>query len=239
MKEDVFRFKKFDVSHSESSMKVGVDAVLLGAWAGINAHNILEVGTGCGVISLMLAQRFPDATITAIDIDVASIEEARKNFANSPWSSNIKGVIEEFPIVNSSLHFKYDLIVSNPPFFLSGVICPSTPREKARHQDSLSVFSLLRYSSQLMKDDGRLDMIFPSDYYEKVIKVAEENDFICVRECWIKNKEAKETKRIMAEFKKRRSEKDESIEKSQLILFEDGVPTSDYIDLCKDFYIKF
>ena len=93
----MFRFKQFVVSHSQSSMKIGVDSVLIGCWAGETGGKILDVGTGCGVISLILAQRFKDSYLTGIDIDESSIEEARENFRNSSWGNRLEAITGSFP----------------------------------------------------------------------------------------------------------------------------------------------
>lgn len=184
-------------------MKVGVDAVLLGAWAGEKATRILDVGTGCGVISLMLAQRFPEALIDAIDIDESSVDEANLNFKNSPWSRRMKVWISEFPKRFEIINEKYDLIVSNPPFFQSGISQPSTPRERARHMDKLSVFTLLEFSPKILKEDGILAMIFPSEFEEKVIETASHYSLFPKRICKIKNREGKSEKRVMIELQKK------------------------------------
>ena len=97
MEEDIFTFKRFKVKHGKSPMKVGVDAVLLGAWAGEYAKSILDIGTGCGVISLLLAQRFPEARITGVDIDESSVEEASLNFKESDFNSRIQASQKKIP----------------------------------------------------------------------------------------------------------------------------------------------
>lgn len=234
--DSVFRFKEFELTHGKSSMKVGVDAVLLGAWAGEKASVILDVGTGCGIISLMLAQRFPEALIDAVDIDALSVEEATANFTQSLWTDRLKVWKAEFPndILNSEE--KYDLIVSNPPFFLSGVDSPSTRRERARHQDKLSVFSLIEFSPAILKNEGTLAMIFPYDFIEDAIKKALENDLFPKRICRIKNREGKKVKRVMMEFQK---SVNSDVIQEDLTLFNDDKPSEPYKNLCKDFYLKF
>src|SRR3954468_22106190 len=115
-------------------MKVGTDAVLLGAWADVSdSKSILDIGTGCGVIALMLAQRNGGATIDAVEIDEASAIQAKENFERSPWKLNVFNTsIQEFA------HPPYDLIVSNPPFFSESLLPPTTKRQLARHTKSLS-----------------------------------------------------------------------------------------------------
>lgn len=242
MEHGSFKFKSFEVSHQRSSMKVGVDAVLLGAWAGEKPGKILEVGTGCGVIALMLAQRFPESGVLAIDIDEDSIEEAKVNFENSLWGERLEARLVEFSVFCcrfSEEDGKFDLIVSNPPYFASGVGNPLTPREKARHQSTLSAFSLLEKSKVMLTDSGRLAMIFPNEYYDKVKEYGEREGYVRLRECRIRNREGRSEKRIMIEFGKRDFYGDTACEVENLVMFEGEEPTKRYRELCKEFYLKF
>lgn len=241
MEEAPFRFKSFKVSHHRSSMKVGVDAVLLGAWAGLNPNKILEVGTGCGVISLMLAQRFLEARILAIDIDISSIEEAKENFGKSQWSERLEAIISEFSVFSNQFlgKDKFDLIVSNPPYFASGLDNPQTSREKARHQSTLSVFSLLDDSKGIITESGRLAMIFPKEYYAKVKEHSETEGYVRLRECRVKNRVGKAEKRVMVELGRKDFYGDIGCETEHLVMFEGDEPTEEYRRLCKDFYLKF
>ena len=237
-KEEVFRFKNFEVVHGKGSMKVGVDAVLLGSWAGENEAKILDVGTGCGVIALILAQRFPKAIIEAIDIDFPSVKEAAFNFSNSPWDKRLKVRLLKFPEEINNTEEKYDLIVSNPPYFKSGITSPATQREKARHQDSLSVFSLLRNAQKNLEEEGKLAIIFPRAYYEEALMTGENFNLLPNRICFIRDNEFRQDKRVMVEFTfNGRSQQHPQIE--QLTLFDRGEPTIEYRKLCHEFYLKF
>lgn len=237
MAQEMFSFKKFDVRHGKSSMKVGVDAVLLGAWVNLEECNeILEVGTGCGVISLILAQRNPQSFITAIDIDKNSIEESTYNFLNSPWKDRLTSIIEEFPNETLKKKKKYDLIISNPPYFSSGIKQPSTSRERARHQDKLSVFSLLENGSRLLNETGKIAVIIPGEFLDQSKDLALQLGYSVKRECLMRNKDTKPYKRVMFEFVWG-GQKEEGIEK--LTLFDSGNPTKEYHNLCKDLYLKF
>lgn len=216
-------------------MKVGVDAVLLGTWAGLDPIDILEVGEGCGVISLILAQRFPRAKIKGIDIDQNSVEEAEYNFKESPWSERLESKIEKFPEETLAVGKRYDLIVSNPPYFASGITNPLTPREKARHQDSLSAFSLLENADLLLTERGRLSIITPSEFYDKIIERSKLKGYKLLRECRVKDKEGRPEKRVMLEF----SFVGDTGEQEHITLFDKGVPTPQYRKMCKDLYLKF
>lgn len=221
-------------------MKIGVDAVLLGCWTGKgDIHSVMDIGCGCGIISLILAQRFPEAIITAIDCDRASIEESTLNFRNSPFKERLDAFQLKFPEDIIEMGKKFDLIVSNPPFFKSGILHPSTPREKARHQDELNVFSLIEHADDLLNDNGTLSMIFPYEYRDEVILKANSNKLIPVRECRIKGRESRPVKRVMMEFRKAACNDEIKKETNELILYTDTLPTDSYKNLCRDFYLKF
>lgn len=160
-REKVFRFKQFNVLNDKTAMKVGTDGVLLGAWCDVaNAHRVLDVGTGCGLISLMVAQRNASALIHGIDIDDGAIAEAQYNFAQSPWTSRLSAEIADFNQFDSGA---YDLIVSNPPFFNNGVLPPSSSRNLARHTTSLTIGALIGRSSSLLSPEGVIAIITPAD----------------------------------------------------------------------------
>lgn len=155
-----FRFKQFSVKHHQSSMKVGTDAVVIGAWASApSPTNILDIGTGSGIIALMMAQRYPSAHIDAIDIHEPSVKEARSNFNNSPWADRLN--VYTTSLVDFESVLTYDLIVSNPPFFDSGQSSAIDHRAAARHNGSLSLETLLLKSSALICSKGHICMIYP------------------------------------------------------------------------------
>lgn len=240
MENCVFRFKHFSVSHIASSMKVGVDGVLIGAWAGETATKILDAGTGCGLISLMMAQRFSDSQVDAIDIDEGSVEEARNNFTNSEWSRRLKVKKVSFIDLDTEKGELYDLIVSNPPFYSSGITNPGSPREKARHQHSLSPYTLLSKGSTLITDEGRISFICPSEIYKSCLEEAENHGMMLIRSCFVRNREGKSFKRVMLEFgKKLKGMNACEIREEELTMFKDNEPTQEYRDLCKEFYLKF
>lgn len=240
MKEEVFRFKKFELSHGRSSMKVGVDAVLLGTWVKFRGKDlkILDVGTGCGVISLILAQRFPGSKITAIDIDKGSIEEAGENFGRSEWKENLVALKMKYPEDLAADGDRYNLIVSNPPYFKSGISTPATSREKARHQGSLSVYTLIEKMRELLLPEGRLCVITPTEFLEEIERVCDRNGVEIKRVCYVRNNSNRPEKRMMLEMGLK-DEAGEESEEEHLTLFESGIPTDAYRDLCRDFYLNF
>ncbi len=247
MKSGLFYFKKFSVSHSQSSMKVGVDGVLIGAWAGRGGVRMLDVGTGCALIALMLAQRFPSAGIDAIDIDSASVAEAKENIERSPWGDRVCVMQSPFSSLYEECSECYDLIVSNPPYFDSGVNDFSSARNIARHKGSLSPETLLACSSHMLRDKGRLSMIFPSEYFSKLRLMAPLCGMSLDRATYVKDGYGSVAKRVMAEFIKKESESScadadmtMTDEVPTLVMFEDDrQPTDEYRRLCGDFYLKF
>lgn len=170
-REKVFRFKQFAVKNDLTAMKVGTDGVLLGAWCPVeDARRVLDVGTGCGVIALMIAQRNPDAIIDAIDIDHDAIEEASYNFDNSPWAERLTAIEGDFNGMDEEK--RYDLLVSNPPFFTNGVLPTGDARTTARHTGSLTYRQLIDGAMRLMTDEGALALISPTDAEGDIIEAA-------------------------------------------------------------------
>lgn len=236
----MFRFKNFAVNHGNSSMKVGVDAVLLGAWVEFDSpKRILDVGCGCGVIAMILAFRYPEASVLAVDIDLPSVKEAQNNFESFPNHSRLKAMQKEFPGDISEIEGKFDIIVSNPPYFNSGIPNPETRREKARHQASLSVFSLIENAPCLLEDEGVLAVIFPTEFFNQVIEFAEMKGMKPVRICKVRNNERRPEKRVMIEFKRKEADPEGECEEKNLVLFKEGQPSETYLELCRDLYLKF
>lgn len=242
-KERVFRFKQFNVMHSRSAMKVGVDGVLLGAWTSCRSKRVLDVGCGCGLIALMIAQRFSDVTIDAIDVDVPSVEEACANVEASHWHDRISVSLNDFVAFakNPENTKRYGLIVSNPPFFDSGVAEPLTPRERSRHQGSLSPVVLIEAAPHLLENGGLLSLIAPADMAGKLEEAAKNAGLSIVRTCLVRNSIKSPWKRVMMEFGLN-LEGDEKIDatREELTMFEDSdMPTAEYRAIGCPFYLKF
>lgn len=154
-------------------MKVGTDGVLLGAWVPLDgAASILDVGTGTGLIALMLAQRQPEATITAIDIDEASWREASVNFSASPWSSRLLAVHCSLQQYVMSEAGKFDLIVSNPPYFSRSLVSSAPERTLARHDHKLGVADLISAAKRLLSHNGTMALILPVNEHDSFSKTA-------------------------------------------------------------------
>ncbi len=157
--EPTFRFRQFAIDDRRCGLKIGTDGVMLGAWACCPRPygHILDVGAGSGLIALMMAQRYPGARITAVELDGESAKDMRLNIAQSPWPDRIEALECDF----RSAEGLYDLIVSNPPFFTTGERAPEAARALARHAGALSPVSLIHYATRHLSPGGRLSMVIP------------------------------------------------------------------------------
>jgi tRNA1Val (adenine37-N6)-methyltransferase len=232
-----FKFKQFTIYHDKCAMKVGTDGVLLGAWANVqNATSILDVGTGTGIIAIMLAQR-SEAIVDAIEIEQNACIQATENIDNCPWKSRISVKHQSFQDFSENCLTKYDLIVSNPPYFVNSLKAPEKERSTARHSDTLSHNDLLKYSADLLQNDGLLSVIMP--YAEGCVLIAEAIKYglYCIRKCAIKPLPHLPEKRLLLEFSKTPAFCNE-----ELLTIESGTPkhyTEKYKELTRDFYLKF
>lgn len=195
----MFRFKQFEIRDELSAMKIGTDGVLLGAWADVGeATTILDVGTGTGLVALMAAQRNKRAIIEGIDIVEAAAAEARQNVASSPWSGRI--TILHSDIRHYATDKRYDHIVSNPPFFLSALHSPDVARTTARHTTTLTYDNLVTAAERLLRPNGILSVVLPTDCAMQFRRVAFER-------LWLKRitdvvtREGEVPKRTLMEFK--------------------------------------
>ncbi len=174
MSNPFFQFKQFTIRHDKCAMKVGTDGVPLGAWAGIESCNrILDIGTGTGLTAMMLAQR-SKAVIDAIDIDAEACLQAQENAESSPFAERIKiqhSALSDFAQTDTGL---YDLIVSNPPYFVDSLKCPDQKRNTARHTDTLTLEDLLQDSRKLLAPQGRIALILPYDQ-KYVLRIVSEH----------------------------------------------------------------
>ena len=237
-RNNYFQFKQFCIIQERSAMKVGMDGVLLGAWTDASkAKRILDIGTGTGLIALMMAQKNATAQIDAIEIHRDACEEAAFNIKQSQWSSRIR--IQEI----SFQHFlqantnKYDLIVSNPPFFTNGVKAPDENRSQARHSDALPLDVLISGAARLLQEKGRMVLVLPVETLPEVEKVALFNELFISRLCRVKPSPIKPDFRILVELS---NSSCVTLEENLMIEFEkhhDYTPA--YKLLTKDFYLKF
>ena len=187
-------------------MKVGTDGVLLGAWA-TGGSRILDVGTGTGVIALMLAQRCPQAWVTAIDIDEGAVRQALQNVAQSPFSDRIEVLresVQEFDGTNEAngTNRTYDAVVSNPPFFIDSLNAPDRQRNIARHAETLTYGQLMQAAWRLLADGGELSVVVPFDYRWRMEDEATFAGFVPSRVCAVRTAAHTPAKRVLLAFRK-------------------------------------
>jgi len=236
MANNYFSFKQFTISQDKSAFKVGTDGVLLGAYADITGvKRILDIGSGTGLIAIMLAQRCA-AEIVALEPDYESFIQACENAKLSKWSSRIS--VEHTDLQNYCQgKDKFDLIVTNPPYFNDSLKNPDPRKSASRHTHSLTADEILDGVSRLIADDGRLQLIMP--YIEGNIFIADAHkyDLFCNNVLKIKPLSTSEIRRLILTFSKKRlkvAEKFLTIEQGKRHEF-----TEEYINLTKDFYLKF
>jgi tRNA1Val (adenine37-N6)-methyltransferase len=236
MSNNYFNFKQFTIRQEKSAFKVGTDGVLLGASADLsNVKNILDIGCGTGLISLMLAQRC-DATITAIEPDTDSFAEACDNISKSRWAERIKVLNTSIQDLDPGLQ-GFDLIITNPPYFADSLKNPDNRKTLARHNVSLSSSEILTGVRKFLGENGSLQLILP--YVEGNVFIAEayKYDLFCNRILKIKPLPSSEIRRLILSFSKVQKKPMESF-----LTIEHGKRhdfTEEYINLTKDFYLKF
>ena len=247
-RETVFRFKQFELSNCRSAMKVGTDGVILGACPFKNVaceglKTILDVGCGTGLLSLMMAQRFPDAFITGIDIDSDATEEAQANFKNSKWNHRLMGICRDYVgFADNCGGERFDAIICNPPFFTNGAVSPDGSRRTARHEDgSLSLETLFSHADRLLKPGGRMAIVTMAEYRSRVEFLAELNRLRLVAICQVYTKSTKAPRRILCELITPACDNEcgqQKIESSLIIHGEGGVLTDEYVGLVSPYYTK-
>jgi len=219
-------------------MKVGTDGVLLGAWTDASkAERILDIGTGTGLIALVLAQKNNLAQIDAIEIDPEAFNEAVLNCQQSSWNDRIKPELCSFQEFLERTNLKYDLVVSNPPFFTNGVKAPVENRAHARHSDSLPLDFLISGAAGLLNENGRISLVLPIESLPEVEQLATLNQLFISRLCKVKPNPIKPEFRILIEL----TNSESAIQESELMIeykkHHDYTP--EYKELTKDFYLKF
>ena len=222
----MFRFKKFVIEQELCAMKVGTDGVLLGAWAR-GGSSVLDVGTGTGIIALMLAQRYPQARVTALDIDDGAVRQALHNVAQSPFADRIEVLqesVQEFDGANGN----YDAIVSNPPFFIDSLNAPDRQRNMARHVEALTYGQLMQAAWRMLADEGELSVVVPFDYRQRMEDEATFVGFFPSRVCAVRTAERKPAKRFLLAFRKHPC----PCERTEMTLVDEA-----YTLLTQDFYL--
>ncbi|MFK7948230.1 MAG: tRNA1(Val) (adenine(37)-N6)-methyltransferase [Saprospiraceae bacterium] len=239
-----FRFKQFEIHQQQSAMKVGTDGVLLGAWADVNdAKRILDIGTGTGLIALMMAQRNAEALIDAVEIDNNAYEEAKHNFEISKWSNRLNIFHNSIQDFSKNTANKYDFIISNPPYFINSTKSDKAQKNQVRHTDSLSFNELLNAVKQLLTNDGKFCLVLPytegEQFYHLVTEVsgqAKAKQLYCTKKVMVKGRDFKPVERLLMEF----SRKKKLYEENNLLIQNSPKRhdyTEDYINLTKRFYL--
>ncbi len=235
---DIFRFKQFDVDQSGCAMKINTDGVLLGAFVdGDQPKSILDIGTGTGVIALMLAQRFNDAQIDAVEIDPAAAQTAETNFANSPFAERLNIYPIGFEQFFEQYHDKkYDLIVSNPPFFINSLKSPEAKKELAKHTDEDFFRKLIVAIARHLTVDGLCWLIIPLSIADFVFYLASENNLCLQKRINIKSFEDSAPHRVIACFGFEKV----STDISKFIIYKSaGIYSEEYMKLLQPYFIAF
>lgn len=225
-----FKFKQFEIQQSENVFRVGTDGVLLGVLADVeNVSNVLEIGTGTGLISLMLAQRNPEAVFLGLDINEEAVALTQANFENAPFQARLRNIHQDFKSFNTKELF--DLIVSNPPYFEESV---SDKDKIARQTVELNFKQLIGHAAGLLSENGLLSVIIPSEAGEVFTSIAKENSLFLNRRVNITGIENSKVKRLVLEF----SLLEKNLEESDFIIEKSPRQYSDqYLELTKEFHI--
>lgn len=198
-----FRFRQFEVFHDRCGMKVGTDGVLLGAWVQpLQAKRILDVGTGSGLIALILAQR-SIAEIVGVEYDVSAAAQATENVQKSPWSTRIRIVQEDFKSFQGE---PFDLIVSNPPYFQNALQAPAAERNQARHDVMLTYAEFITKAASMLSAEGRIAVVLPFDAAREFEDLCWASGLYSKRSCAVSTIQGKLPKRILLEFSRQRCE---------------------------------
>ncbi|MDG6894712.1 tRNA1(Val) (adenine(37)-N6)-methyltransferase [Volucribacter amazonae] len=236
-----FRFKQFFIRHDQCAMKVGTDGILLGAWASnANCQHILDLGTGSGLVAIMLAQRYPQAQITGVEYDTQATQQAKENAKACPWQHNIHIVgqsIEQFVASRqgSAVLTQFDLIVANPPYFAQGVACSSAQRELARYQQQ-SHFAWLTMAQSCLGPQGKICFVLPVQAANLLKTQAKQTALYCIEQCDIITKMGKTPHRTLISFAQQAS----PLRQDNLVIYDQNNQYTDkFKQLTQAFYLKF
>jgi tRNA1Val (adenine37-N6)-methyltransferase len=243
----MFQFKKFSVKQDRCAMKIGTDGVLLGAWTPLenNPFSIVDIGTGTGIIALMLAQRSAAEQIDALEIDADAYEQATDNFENSPWNdrlfcfhAGLDEFVEEFEDdpIESELAQHYDVIVSNPPFYREEYKSDNEQRDLARFQDAMPFEDLIEAAALLLSENGIFSVIIPFKEEANFLALANEYELFPRKITRVKGIPNSDVKRSLLAFT-RKDTSDFPVDEL-IIETERHCYTTEYVALTKDFYLK-
>ena len=230
-----FQFKQFTIAHDKCAMKVNTDGVLLGAWQVVNdVNNILDIGTGSGVIALMMAQKYSHALIDAVEIDEGAYLQAKQNFSESKWATRLK--VSHCALQNLISDKKYDLIISNPPYFIDDFVSSNHRKNIAKHNLLLTYDDLVASIGWLMTEEGRALLVIPAFNIEKIKAIGIVQKLFINKLTEVRAVTTKKPYVLLLELGKKQMP---MIKDSIAIQNIDGTFTERYKDLTKDFYLKF
>ena len=229
-----FRFKQFQVNHDRCAMKVGTDGILLGAWADVaQAKQILDLGSGSGLIALMLAQRSSaESRICAVEIDPAAAQQARENALASPWKEKIQVYQQDIDSFCTQTAQRFDLIVANPPYFEAGIACRDDERNTARYFTQ-SHLHWLQTAQRCLAPNGKISFVLPFAAGETLLKTTA---LYCIARCDVMTKAGKAPQRVLLTF----AMQPQPLKHSELIIYDaQNQYHEDFITLTQDFYLNF
>lgn len=228
-----FDFKQFRVYHDRCAQKVGTDGVVLGAWSELEgAHTILDIGTGSGLIAMMVAQRQPSARVVALDVDDDAVLQARQNVSACPFADRIEVVkcdVREFESCE-----KFDVIICNPPFYTEDTLPPEEGRALARNESSLPFAELIQTASRLLAEGGTFSVMLPMSCYQNFNVICQLNGLTLKRDCSVRTVVRKAPKRVLITYSNQTTE---SVQHESIILQEGNEKSEAYKALARDFYL--
>ena len=239
VRDNVFHFKQFDICQDKCLMKVCTDGVLLGSWVGMeDVRTGMDIGTGSGVISLMLAQRSKDVQrIVGVEIDDESYNQACSNAIQSNWADRLEIIHASIQDFMKSTSDTYDLIVSNPPFFTGGTLSESQPKNQVRHTVKLPHSDLLRAVKKMMSRQGRFGVILPAMEGYRFIEMAEQYRLYLIRQTNVITRVGKPVERLLMEFSHKEGQ---TVKEDTLYIYNEANDdfSKDYKELTGDFYLN-
>lgn len=234
-KKQGFTFKQFHINQDQCAMKVGTDGILLGAWTNIEqANRLLDLGTGTGLIALMLAQRTAEhCRISAVELDPQAYLQAQENCKQSPWAKKIQVFQQDIMAFAQDCTHKFDVITANPPYFAQGIDCANEQRNLARYTLAQSHLDWLHAAEKLLSPQGEIHFVLP---FEAGKSLQKQTALFCMRECEVITKEGKTPQRLLLSF----SWKEQPCAKSQLLIYDkNNQYSAEFKALTQDFYLKF
>lgn len=229
----MFSFQHFTIAHDRCAMKVGTDGVLVGAWAH-GGGRILDVGSGSGLIALMMAQRFPEAVVDGLEIDAGAVAQSRENVAASPFARRV--TIHHTPFQQFAPTAPYAAIVSNPPYFLDATKNPDAPRTLARHASTRFFHDLFRFARQWLVPGGELSLVVPAESLPGIETEAYLLGFLLARRLWVRTAPHKLVERCLVSFARHRLHEAETGEVT--LTDASGHRSAWYGEITRDFYLQ-